>query len=567
MRNNTIGRLTQAAGQWCRGRLPERRHFRRDLVAGLPGAISSVPDGMACGLLAGVNPVNGLYASFAGRTFGSLPTGTKLMVVATTSAAALAAGSGLAGVPEPDRARALGLLTLLAGVIMLVAAALKLGRYTRFVSHSVMTGFLTGVSLNIVFGQLPDLVGAKASGSVAATKALDLVTHPGRIDLSSLLTGVITLAVLIGLMRTRFALIGSLAALVASTMVVIGFGLDSVRRVSDVGTIPRGIPLPGIPDLTLLTPSLLASAAAVAVIVLVQGAGVAEVAPNPDGSRSMPNQDFAGQGVGNIASALFGGQPVGGSVGQTAVNVTAGAKSRWGGVLSGLWMVLILIAFSGLVGKVPMPTLAAILIFAAIGSIRLGTITTILRSGSTSVIALVTTLVATLALPVSAAVGIGVALSLLLQLNQEAMDLRLVRLIPEAEHDFREVRAPKHLRDGDIVILDVYGSLFYAGSRTLQVMLPDPDGAEAPEVILRLRGRTTLGATFFAVLLDYADRLERTGGRLYLTGLSKDLAEYWNEERLQGLGLSVHTFNATALLGESTRQALQDAQTHQIVRE
>ena len=85
-------------------------------------------------------------------------------------------------------------------------------------------------------------------------------------------------------------------------------------------------------------------------------------------------------------------------------------------------------------------------------------------------------------------------------------------------------------------------------------------------MILRLRGRTTLGATFFAVLLDYADRLDQTGGRLYLTGLSTDLAEYWNEERLQGLGLSVHTFNATALIGESTRQALKDARAHRIVR-
>lgn len=566
MRWSDATRAARAAGAWCRRRLPERRNLKHDLIAGLPGAISSVPDGMASGVLAGVSPVHGLYASFAGRTFGSLPSGTRLMVIATTSAAALAAGSGLADVAPERRPAALGLLTLLAGAMMLVGAVARLGRYTRFVSHSVMTGFLTGVSLNIVFGQLTALAGAEAHGSVAAAKALHLLTHPGGIDPASLITGGITLAVLLGLARTRLALIGSLTALAASTVVVIVFGLDSVRRVADVGGIPRGIPLPGIPDLSLLTPSLLASAAAVAVIVLVQGAGVAEVAPNPDGTRSDPNSDFAAQGVGNVASAVFGGQPVGGSVGQTAVNLAAGARSRWGGVFSGLWMLAILVAFAGLVGKVPMPTLAAILIFAAVGSIRVGTIRTILRSGPTSVIALLTTLGATLALPVSAAVGIGVALSLLLQLNQEAMDLRLVRLVPD-ERGFREERPPQRLGDGEIVILNIYGSLFYAGARTLQVLLPDPGEADGPEVILRLRGRTTLGATFFMVLLDYADRLHRRGGSLYLTGLSSELAAYWNEERLRGLGLSVRTFNATPVLGESTMRALEDARAHRIVRE
>ncbi|GAA4481458.1 SulP family inorganic anion transporter [Rhodococcus olei] len=549
-----------AARAWLTEHVPARADLKADLVAGLPGAIGSVPDGMAAGVLAGVSPVHGLYASFAGPTFGGLQTSTKLMVVTTTGASALAAGSALAGVPESDRADAVILLTLLAGAVMIAAALLRLGRYTRFVSHSVMTGFLTGVAVNIVLGQLADFTGAEVSGSVAAVKAFDLVTHPSRIDLPSLLTGALALALLVLLARTRLALFSALIALAVPCLIVIVFGLDSVQRVADVGTIPSGIPMPRIPDFGLLSPSLIGGALAVAAIVLVQGAGVAEAAPNRDGSRSRPNRDFTAQGVGNIGSALFAGMPVGGSVGQTALNDTAGARTRWGAVFSGVWMLVILAAFSGLVGTVPMPTLAAVLIFAAVGSIRPAQIVTILHTGWASIVAFTVTLGATLSLSVTAAVGIGVVLSILLQLNQEQVDLRVVRLVPVGRDQFEEAAAPKTLHDREVVILDVYGSLFYAGARTLQVRLPDPADAGSPEVVLRLRGRTTLGATFFKVIVDYAERLDRQGGRLYLSGLTPEAQRYWDEERLHSQGIRLETFGATPRIGEATRLAYEEAE-------
>ncbi|WP_257014583.1 SulP family inorganic anion transporter [Rhodococcus sp. ACPA1] len=545
---------------WVGARLPEKRHLKADLVAGLPGAIASVPDGMASGVLAGVSPIHGLYASLVGPVFGGMQTSTKLMVITTTSASALAAGSALAEVPDADKSSAQILLTLLAGAIMIVAALLRLGRYTRFVSHSVMTGFLTGIAVNIVFGQFPDLAGADAEGSFSAEKAFGVLLHPARIDLPSLAIGVTALLLLIVLARTRLALFGSLIALLVPTVAVVAFGLDSVASVADVGTIPTGLPLPQIPDLGLLSPSLIGGAAAVAAIVLVQGAGVAEAAPNLDGTRSRPNEDFTAQGVGNVASGLFGGMPVGGSVGQTAINTSAGGKTRWAAIFSGLWMAVILAAFSSLVGKVPMPTLAAVLIFAAVGSIRPSRIAAILRSGPSSKIALITTFVATLLLPVTAAVGIGVALSLLLQLNQEAVDLKVVRLVPGPRGTFLETSAPKVLASREIVVLDVYGSLFYAGARTLQVLLPDPGEAEGAEVILRLRGRTTLGATFFSVIGNYADRLSAVGGRLYLSGLSSEVSEYWDDDRLASQGIALDMFPATDTIGESTRRAFVDAQ-------
>ncbi|MFM1725305.1 SulP family inorganic anion transporter [Rhodococcus sp. PAM 2766] len=539
-----MARVVGVLGRWARSRLPERRTFKNDLIAGIPGAISSVPDGMASGVLAGVNPVHGLYASFAGPLFGGLQTSTKLMVITTTSAAALAAGSAVADVPEAARSGAIVLLTLIAGLIMVAAALLRLGRYTRFVSHSVMTGFLTGI---------------------AVTKFFDVVSNPSGIDWRALVTGVTALLVLVILARTRLALFGSLLALVVPSAVVIGFGWDSVARVSDVGTIPTGLPMPLLPDPGLFSFELLGGALAVAVIVLVQGAGVAESAPNRGGGRSDADVDFSAQGVGNVGAALFGGMPVGGSVGQTALNVSSGARGRWGAVWSGIWMLVILVVFAGVVGKVPMPTLAAVLVVAAVGSIRPREIGVILRTGPTSQIAIVTTFVATLLLPVAAAVGIGVALSLLLQLNREAMDLSVVELVPGDDGTLREQPAPKTLADGQVVVLDVYGSLFYAGARTLQARLPDPAGAVSPEVILRLRGRTTFGATFFSVVRDYTQRLEAAGGRLYLSGIDRAVSDDWDEDRLAGQGLALEVFPATDTIGESTRRAF-DAAERRIVR-
>ncbi len=547
-----------AVGRWLRSVGPERSSLRADIVAGLPGAISSVPDGMAAAVLAGVNPVQGLYASFAGPIAGGLSSNTRMMVITTTSAAALAAGSALQGVPQAQRPAAIPLLVILVGIVLVAAGIIRLGRYTRFVSYSVMIGFLTGISVNIVCGQIPDLTGAPAHGDFPLAKAVNVLVHPSQIDLASLLTGLSALAILVVLARTRLAVVSALIALLIPTLVVVLGGAQSVARVGDQGDIPRGIPLPHLPDVRLLSFSLVTGALAIAAIVLVQGAGVAEAAPNPAGAPPDPNRDIIAEGAGNLAAGFFRGIAVGGSVGQTALNVSVGGKTRWAAIWSGIWMLVILAIFSGLVAKIAVPTLGAILIFAAIGSLRLGELASIMRTGRISQVAVITTFGATLFLPVAAAVGIGVALSLLLQLNQEAMDLTVVELVPRDDGRFEERPSPATLTSGHVTILDVYGSLLYAGARTLAAHLPDPAGAQSPVVVLRLRRRTALGATFMKVVGDYADQLAESGGRLYLSGLEKDLTEQLRHTgHLDG---PVRAFEATPVVGESTQAAYQAAE-------
>jgi len=544
---------------WVRSLRPDSGTLRQDAVAGVPGAIASVPDGMASAVLVGVNPVYGLYASMAGPIGGGLAVSTRLMVVTTTTAAALAAGSALSGFSGSDRPEALFVLTAVAGVMMIAAGLLRLGRFTRFVSVSVLTGFLTGVAVNIILGQLGDFLGSPQKGSPAVVKAFNVVTHPSDVSLTAAAVGVSALVLMVVLSRTRIASVASLVALAVPTL--LSLGASQLVRVEDSGKIPSGIPKPHIPHLSLLSSlDLVAGAAAIAVIVLVQGTGVAESAPNPDGSPSDANRDFIAQGIGNVASGFFRGQPVGGSVGQTALNVAAGGRGRWASIFSGLWMLLILVLFSGVVGKIPIPTLAAVLIFAAASSLRLGRIDTVIRTGLPSQVAFAATLAATLFLPVAAAVGIGVGLSLVLQVNQEAVDLTVVRLNRGDDGSLLESAAPATLPSREVTVLDVYGSLLFAGSRTLQSRLPDPTGSELPVVVLRLRGRTTLGATGFIVLADYAELVRSDGGHLFLSGVGPELLEQLRYTRRVDLSDAVTVIPASQTILESTQKAYDAAE-------
>jgi SulP family sulfate permease len=217
-------------------------------------------------------------------------------------------------------------------------------------------------------------------------------------------------------------------------------------------------------------------------------------------------------------------------------------------------MLAILSVFSGFVGKVAMPSLAAILIFAAASSVKVDEIRMVTRTGASSVVAMVTTFLATLFLPIAAAVGIGVALSLLLQLNREALDLRVVELALLPDGRFAERPAPATLLGREAILLDVYGSLYYAGARTLAARLPDPQGATAPVVVLRLRGRTALGVTSFKILTVYARQLEDAGGRLFLSGVTPDLLKQFRRaEAAESSAIAV--FPEAEVVGESSAAA------------
>ena len=561
-------RLPGGLARWWASVRPEKGTLKGEAVASIPRAAASVPDGMAAAALVGVNPIHGLYASFAGPIAGGLTASTRLMVITTTSAAALAAASALESVPAADRMSTLILITLVAGAAMLIAGFVGMGRLVGFVSHSVMTGFLTGVAVNIILGQLPSLTGSISKGATGVETAWRTLLNPAAMDGPTLLIGAAALLLLWLLPATGMGRYAALVALIVPSVAVSLFdSFGSVTVVADIGEITRGLPTPAFPQFRLLDLGVIVGALSVAAIVLVQGAGVAEAAPNPKGRRSDTNVDFMAQGWANLASGLFRGIPVGGSVSQTALNLSVGARGRWASIISGLWILAVLVAFSSLAEQVAMPTLAAILIVASIGSIRPAQITAVWQAGLQSQVAIVTTFVATLLLPVSAAVGIGVALSLILSLNREAQDVRLLRLRETAPGRFIEESPPAALESNSITVLNIYGSLFYAGARTLEANLPAVGEAERPVVVLRIRGRTMLGATAFAVISRYAAALDERGGRLYLSGAAPELIRQFRDSgRVRAAG-PIRLIEAQPVVGESTRRAIADAEAFLITED
>jgi SulP family sulfate permease len=528
----------------------------KDTLAGFINAVVSVPDGLASAALAGVNPVCGLYTSIAAPIVGSAIVSAQLMQISTTSASALAAGQAVAGYPPDRRGEALFLLVVLTGVCLALFGALRLGRLVRFVSHAVMTGFLAGVAVVLVLDQSATLVGYSPSGANEVVQFIDLAAHVGRFSTTTILTGVAALALMVGLGRTGLATVSSVIALIVPTVLVAVFDWTQVTRVADVSPIPRGVPIPALPDFTLLTPALAASAFALAVIIAVQGAGVSQSVENPDDSRVNPSRDLAAQGAANVASGLLSGIPAGGSVGQTALNVTVGARSRWSGILGGVWMLAIVLLTPHLVGRAPMTVLAALMIMSGISALDYREARSIWNTGGAARLAIVVTFAATLLLSIPQAVAAGVLLTTVLYVSSSATDVRVRALVPLGDGRFAEADPPAKLPSHAITVLNVYGSLFFAGARTLEESLPDPHGAQRPAVVLRLRGRTRIGATLIDVLSDYAEDLAEVGGRLYLTGVEPAAHSQFRSSGKLDRSDAVQIVAMDRVVGASTERAV-----------
>jgi SulP family sulfate permease len=513
---------------------------------------------MATAVLAGANPVTGLYASITGPIFGGAFSSTGVMVIATTSAAALGTAETL-NITEPAQQGAvLGTLVFLVGILCLLAGLLKLGRYTRFVSHSVMTGFLTGVSLILILSQLGDLVGYSPTGPNSVAKAWDTLTHVAAWSMPALVVGVSALLIAVLLDRGPMSTVAPLLAIVAPSVWLVLCPDRGVAVVSDTADVPSGLPLPALPDFTLISPTMLASAFAITVVVLVQSAGVAGQFRNPDGHPSDISRDFLAHGAANLATSFVRGIPVGGSVGQTAFNVLAGGVGRISVILSGVWMAVFLIALSGVVGKVAMPTLAALLILAGVQSLRPREVRAVSRTTRTGLVLMALTLVATLVLPISSAVAIGVVLSALHALNRSMNDVKVHELV-EIPGKGTSIRpAPAILPGHELTVLDIEGNLFYAGARTLEDVLPAVQPGTQPVVVLRLRGRERIGATLVKVVESFNGQIQAAGGRLFLSGVDPRVAE---QIRRNGLIETVTIEEATDLLGESTHRAMTSGQS------
>jgi SulP family sulfate permease len=476
--------------------------------------VESVPDGLASGLLAGVNPVAGLYACLFGMVGGALVTSSTSMAVQSTGAMSIIVAD-VDLTTRADPAGALFALTLLTGAVMVAAGLLKLGSVLRFVSASVMTGFITAVGVNIVLGQLEDFTGYAADGSSRITRTLDLVLHLGQVDAPTVAVGATTVALIVVLERTPLGALGMVVAIVAgSALAAVLSPEHHVEVLGDLVDVPRSLPRPALPALGELL-GLLIPACSLAFVGLVQGAGVTAGFPNRDGSFPDSSRDFVGQGAGNLLSGTFQGMPVGGSMSASSLAVAGGATSRRAFLVAGAVMAVVVVAFAPLVERIAMPALAGLLIVIGVGTVRPANVTSIARTGPVQLVVMVTTLVLTMVIPLQYAVLIGVAFSVILYVAQQSTRVVTKRLELFDDGRIREVDPPAAVPPGEVVVLQPHGSVFFAAAPVLEAQLPQVTPTSVRSVvILRLRGSDDLGATVIDVLRRYAAQLRAAGSKL-----------------------------------------------------
>ena len=491
--------------------------MKDDAVAGVVLGVESIPDGLAQGLVAGVNPIFGLYGYLYGMVGAALFTSSVYMTVQATGAMSLVVADVGAVHTGEDPDRALFTLAILTGVIMIVAGVLKLGFVLRYVSNAVMVGFMTAVGINIVLGQLENFTGYASDASNRITRTIDTLLSPLQIDLPTLAIGIATLVLIVVLERTRLGALGMVLAVIIGSAAVVVFDLE-VQQLNDIADIPNGLPLPALPLLSAI-PELIIPAISLAFVGLVQGAGISASRPNPDGQYPDASQDFFGQGMGNVVSGLFRGMPVGGSASATALVSEAGMKTTLALLTAGAVMAIVVIFFAGLVSYIAMPALAALLIIVGYRTVKVHDVTTVFKTGKVQAVAMSSTLILTILIPLQYAVLVGVAISMILYVIRSS-DQVIVKRRVITDRGQKEVDPPETVGRNEVIFLQQYGNIFFASATVFEDLLPTvTDETDNSVVILRLRGKDDLGTTFMDVLDRYATELREASSKFILMSL------------------------------------------------
>lgn len=559
---NAPPRVPAFAAWWRRVRSVFRREtLGKDALAGTILGIESVPDGLAIGLLAGVNPVAGIYAFLFGMAGAAVLTSSTFMAVQATGAMALiVSDTDLGALPDPDR----GLFTLamLTGVFMIIAGVLKGGRMLRFVPTAVMVGFVTAVGVNIILGQLTNLTGYTGLGANRVLRAFDTVTHFWLIDLPTLTVGLVTIALIVVLTRTRLRSLGLVVAIVLGSalaaLFTFVFGWD-VLTVGDVADVPTGLPAPVLPtfgDLAYLTlPAL-----SLAFVGLVQGAAVAGAVPNADGKPADASRNFVAQGLGSIVAGVFRGMPVGGSMSASSLVRAAGARTRLALFIAAIVMTLVILVASGVVALVAMPALAGLLMVVGAGAIKPARIVSVMKTGALQAAVMAVTFVLTLLIPLQFAVLVGVGLGIILFVAQQSNRLRVRQLEFHDDGRMREIDPVATVPPHDVVVLQPYGNLFYASAPVFEAQLPAvADDSRGSAVILRLRGIDELGLSSVAVLERYLDDLEAHDSSLWLVVTGDRVRELLAVGGLLERIGADRVYTSSEWIGEAVHHAHRDA--------
>jgi len=361
-------------------------NIRGDVLAGLVVALALIPEAIAFSIIAGVDPKVGLYASFSIAVITAIVGGRPGMISAATAATAVL----MITLVRDHGLEYLLAATVLAGLIQIAAGALRLGQVMRFVSRSVMTGFVNALAILIFLAQIPELIGVPPQTYVMVAAGL---------------------AIIYLLPRLTKAVPSPLVCILVLTALTVVLGLD-LRTVSDMGALPSTLPVFLIPDIpptveTLLI--ILPYSAAVAAVGLLESLMTASIVDELTDTPSQRNRECVGQGVANTVTGFLGGMAGCAMIGQSIINVKSGGRGRLSCFCAGAFLLFMVVALGDWVGMIPMAALVAIMIMVSIGTFSWTSVRNLRdhpRSSSLVMLATVAVVVATHNLAIGVLVGV-----------------------------------------------------------------------------------------------------------------------------------------------------------------
>jgi SulP family sulfate permease len=455
--------------------------LRADLMAGLTVAIVALPLATALAIASGAGPVQGLTTAIVAGLLISALGGSRLQIGGPTGAFVVV----VADVIATHGYGGLVLATLMAGVILVVAGYARLGAVVRFIPHPVITGFTAGIAVIIAASQLKDFFGLTAPDLPAdmLPKLAALARAADTLDIATCAIGLGSLALIVALRRWAPRWPGPLIAVGLASLAVVLIELPVATIGSRFGSLPEGLPAPHLPALSLAqVQALVPAAVTIAFLAGIEALLSAMVADGMAGTRHRPNQELVGQGVANVASALFGGLPATGAIARTATNIRAGARTPIAGIAHALFLLAFLMLGGTLLAHIPLAALAAVLLVVAWGMSEAHAFLHLRRLPPSDRMVLLLTFALTVLVDLTVAIAVGVGLACLLFMVRMSETLSVNRETDETEDDSQRAALPP-----GVEVFRLSGPLFFGVATdlvdTLQRM------GQAPRVLILRMGQ------------------------------------------------------------------------------
>ena len=514
-----------------------REWLRPDVIAGLTAAAIVVPKALAYATIAGLPVQVGLYTAFVPMVIYALLGSSRPLSVSTTTTIAILTASALAlaapGGTPAELAAAAATLSVMVGVVLVLANLLRLGFVANFISEPVLAGFKTGIGLVIVVDQVPKLLGIHVDKTGFFRDLLAIVQHVPQASLVTVLLSVGIVALIFGLERFLPKWPAPLVAVGAAILASALLGLQAAG-VATVGEVPRGLPSFTWPQLEIVM-RLWPAAIGIALMSFTESIAAGRAFADPKEPRPLPNRELLALGLANVGGGLFGAMPAGGGTSQTAVNRLAGAKSQAAELVTATGALATLLLLAPFIALMPKAALAAVVIVYSLDLIKPSDFVEIRRVRTAEFRWALVALAGVVLLGTLQGIVIAVIVSLL-SLAWQAYNPPVYALgRKRGTTVFRPV-SPEHPDDEQwpgLLMIRLEGRVFFANAQRVgDQMWPMVEAARPSVVLLDFRAVTDVEYTALKMLCEAEEKLRGAGQQLWIAGLNPAVFEVVERSRL-----------------------------------